>query len=121
MVPEATNRPASLPINLATWRCNWSAVGSEPRTSSSTSAFAIAAPMLSVGLVTVSERRSTTRGVDFDSSGTEEENAKISARHRRAKPAEQKKKMQKSLRDTGELSQQNRRRKCKNLCETQES
>ena len=68
MVPEGTKRPASLPSSSATVACSRLTVGSSPKTSSPTSARAMAARMASVGLVTVSERRSmgVTR---FSSSG----------------------------------------------------
>ena len=58
IAPLATNRPASLPSSSAAR--SWSAwtVGSSSKTSSPTSAAAIARRISSVGFVTVSERRS---------------------------------------------------------------
>ena len=58
IVPEATNRPASLPSSSAarSWRAM--TVGSSPNTSSPTSASAIARRMAGDGFVTVSLRRS---------------------------------------------------------------
>src|SRR5213594_2123508 len=58
MVPDGTNRAASLPSSAATRSCRRMTVGSSPKTSSPTSAAAMAARMPGVGLVTVSLRRS---------------------------------------------------------------
>ena len=58
MVPEATNRPASLPTRAAAIASRRMTVGSSPKTSSPTSAAAIAARMAGVGWVIVSLRRS---------------------------------------------------------------
>ena len=64
---EITHRAARnehrslLPENLRHRRSNASTVGSSPKTSSPTSASAIALRMRAVGFVTVSDRRSTTR------------------------------------------------------------
>jgi hypothetical protein len=66
MVPEVVNSAASLPNNRAVTDSSSLTVGSSPRTSSPTSARAMASRIASVGLVTVSLRRSTIRGVpDF--------------------------------------------------------
>jgi hypothetical protein len=59
IVPEGTNRPASLPNRAA--QCSWSAiaVGSSPHTSSPISASAIARRISGVGVENVSDRSST--------------------------------------------------------------
>ncbi len=49
MVPEATKSPASLPIRPAASSSSRMTVGSSPKTSSPTSAAAIAARMAGVG------------------------------------------------------------------------
>src|SRR4051794_4242889 len=59
MVPDDTNRAASLPSSAATRCSRWLTVGSSPKTSSPTSAAAMAARMPAVGRVTVSLRKST--------------------------------------------------------------
>src|SRR5581483_8408972 len=59
MVPEATKSAASLPNRSAARASRRFTVGSSSKTSSPTSAAAIAARMAGVGVVTVSERRST--------------------------------------------------------------
>src|SRR5712691_1883263 len=59
-VPEATNRPASLPNRSAAMASSRLTVGSSSHTSSPTSARAIASRISGVGSVSVSERRSTT-------------------------------------------------------------
>ena len=61
IVPLGTNTAASFPKISAMRRSNASTVGSSPKTSSPTSASAIALRMRAVGFVTVSDRRSTTR------------------------------------------------------------
>ncbi len=58
MVPDGTNRPASLPSRSATDSSRRLTVGSSPKTSSPTSAAFIAARIPAVGRVTVSLRRS---------------------------------------------------------------
>ena len=58
IVPELTNRPASLPSSAAARSSRALTVGSSPKTSSPTSAAAMAARIAAVGFVTVSERRS---------------------------------------------------------------
>ena len=58
IVPEATNRPASLPSSSAARSSRAMTVGSSPKTSSPTSASAIARRMAGDGFVTVSLRRS---------------------------------------------------------------
>ena len=58
MVPDATKRPASFPSRAAARSSSALTVGSSPKTSSPTSASAIARRIAGVGLVTVSERRS---------------------------------------------------------------
>ena len=58
-VPLATNSAASLPSSAAIFSCSALTVGSSPKTSSPTSAAAIAARIAGVGRVTVSLRRST--------------------------------------------------------------
>src|SRR5271170_5098749 len=58
MVPEGTNRAASLPSSSAVVRSSSATVGSSPKTSSPTSASAMALRIAGVGLVTVSLRRS---------------------------------------------------------------
>src|SRR6185437_16209857 len=57
---DGVNSAASKPSSEATSACNASTVGSSPKTSSPTSASAIACRMPADGLVTVSLRRSTT-------------------------------------------------------------
>src|SRR5437867_9570853 len=59
-VPDATNRPASLPVRSAAMASSRFTVGSSSHTSSPTSARAIASRISGVGSVSVSERRSTT-------------------------------------------------------------
>src|SRR5258706_11362795 len=59
MVPEVTNRPASLPSRAAAVASRRWTVGSSPHTSSPTSARAMASRISGVGSVSVSERRST--------------------------------------------------------------
>lgn len=61
MVPVGTNRAASLPSSAAMRDSSSFTVGSSPNTSSPTSASAMARRMPSLGLVSVSDRRSTTR------------------------------------------------------------
>ncbi len=61
MVPEGTYKAASLPSISATRSCSRLTVGSSPKTSSPTSASAIAERIGSVGLVTVSLRKSRYR------------------------------------------------------------
>src|SRR5262245_55917181 len=63
IVPDGTNRAASLPVSSAKRRCRRSTVGSSPKPSSPTSASAMAAGMAGLGRVTVSLRRSTGGGV----------------------------------------------------------
>jgi len=63
MVPEGTNRPASLPNSSAASASKCATLGSSPRTSSPTSASAIATRICAVGLVTVSLRMSTQRSL----------------------------------------------------------
>ena len=58
IVPEATKSPASLPSSSAARSSRAMTVGSSPKTSSPTSAAAIARRISAVGLVTVSDRRS---------------------------------------------------------------
>src|SRR5215212_3409224 len=58
IVPEGAYRAASLPSRSATYLSSRSTVGSSPNTSSPTGASSITRRMLSVGLVTVSLRRS---------------------------------------------------------------
>ena len=58
MVPEATKRPASLPSSSAARSSRALTVGSSPKTSSPSSAAAMARRIAGVGWVTVSERRS---------------------------------------------------------------
>ena len=60
-VPDETNKPASLPSRSAARSSRAITVGSSPKTSSPTSALAIARRIASVGRVTVSERRSIRR------------------------------------------------------------
>src|SRR5574341_2155891 len=72
IVPEGTNKPASLPIISAAISCNRLTVGSSPYTSSPTSAFAIASRISGVGFVTVSERRSTNSISTFLSQSVED-------------------------------------------------
>src|SRR5438046_903037 len=57
--PVGVNSAASCPNSAATSACNALTVGSSPYTSSPTSALAMASRMPAVGLVTVSDRRST--------------------------------------------------------------
>src|SRR5262249_41522184 len=57
-VPEARNGPASSPSTCAASACRRLTVGSSPKTSSPTSASAMARRMAAEGLVTVSLRRS---------------------------------------------------------------
>src|SRR5687767_12351606 len=59
IVPEGTNRPASLPSRAAAIASRRCTVGSSPHTSSPTSARAMASRISGVGSVSVSERRST--------------------------------------------------------------
>src|SRR5213596_2570484 len=59
IVPDATKRPASLPIRSAATASRRLTVGSSSQTSSPTSARAIALRISGVGSVSVSERRST--------------------------------------------------------------
>src|SRR3990172_3740917 len=59
IVPDGTNKAASLPSRSAANACSRLTVGSSRKTSSPTSARAIASLMAGVGWVTVSERRST--------------------------------------------------------------
>src|SRR6266480_283792 len=59
IVPDATKRPASLPIRSAATASRRLTVGSSSQTSSPTSARAIASRISGVGSVSVSERRST--------------------------------------------------------------
>jgi len=61
MVPEGTDRPASFPSICATCFCSRSTVGSTPKTSSSTSAAAMAGPHGGVGTGGGVDRRSTVR------------------------------------------------------------
>src|SRR5919201_3323694 len=58
MVPEETKSAASLPSSWAIRSSSWLTVGSSPKTSSPTSAEAIACRIPGPGRVTVSERRS---------------------------------------------------------------
>ncbi|NTV81717.1 MAG: hypothetical protein HGA24_09890 [Candidatus Aminicenantes bacterium] len=58
MVPDGQNRAASLPIFSAPSRSSSWTVGSSPRTSSPTTASAMAFRIFSVGRVTVSLRKS---------------------------------------------------------------
>src|SRR6266511_4529012 len=58
IVPDGTNRAASLPSSAATRCSSRLSVGSSPKTSSPTSAEAIAARIPAVGRVTVSLRKS---------------------------------------------------------------
>ena len=58
IAPDATNRPASLPSSSAARSSSAMTVGSSPKTSSPTSASAIARRISGVGFVTVSDRRS---------------------------------------------------------------
>jgi len=60
MVPDGTSSAASVPRSAAASDCRRLTVGSSPYASSPTSASAIAARISGVGVVTVSERRSTT-------------------------------------------------------------
>ena len=60
IVPEVTKRPASFPNRSAATASRRLTVGSSPKTSSPTSASAMARRISGVGLVTVSLRRSTT-------------------------------------------------------------
>src|SRR3990170_8625275 len=61
IVPDGTNKAASLPRRSAANAWSRLTVGSSPKTSSPTSARAIASLIAGVGWVTVSERRSTIR------------------------------------------------------------
>ncbi len=61
-VPEGKNRPASMPNVPAANSCSRITVGSSPKTSSPTSAAAIAARIAADGRVTVSLRRSIIAG-----------------------------------------------------------
>src|SRR6266545_1303946 len=65
MVPEGTNRAASLPSKAATRSCRRWTVGSSSKTSSATSAAWMAARMAAVGRVTVSLRRSIRESADM--------------------------------------------------------
>ena len=58
IVPLATKRPASLPVSSAARSSRAMTVGSSPKTSSPSSASAIARRISGEGCVTVSERRS---------------------------------------------------------------
>src|SRR5215471_11318058 len=58
-VPVGRYSAACLPVSAATRSCNRMTVGSSPNRSSPTSASAMARRIAAVGLVTVSERRST--------------------------------------------------------------
>src|SRR5262245_40773167 len=70
MVPDGTKRAASLPSRAATRSCRRRTVGSSPKTSSPTSAAAMAARMPGVGLVTVSLRKSmSASGMRFSDRG----------------------------------------------------
>src|SRR5919198_6554097 len=60
IVPDATKRPAALPMRRAASASRRLTVGSSSQTSSPTSARAIASRISGVGRVSVSERRSTT-------------------------------------------------------------
>ena len=60
MVPLDVSSPASIPMSWAALSCSSLIEGSSPKTSSPTSASAIARRMASVGLVTVSLRKSIT-------------------------------------------------------------
>src|SRR5262249_12004269 len=61
MVPEGTNRPAGWPSIAAASSSRRRTVGSSPKTSSPTSARAIASRIAGVGLVNVSLRKSAIR------------------------------------------------------------
>ena len=63
MVPLVTNRPASLPSSSAARASRAMTVGSSSKTSSPTSAAAMACRISGVGCVTVSERRSMRSGM----------------------------------------------------------
>src|SRR5262245_24162081 len=65
MLPLGTNRAASLPTMAAARASSFFTVGSSPKTSSPTSASAIAWRMAGVGCVTVSERKSMRVRFDF--------------------------------------------------------
>src|SRR4051812_8418204 len=60
IVPDGTNSAASIPKSAAASDCSRLTVGSSPYASSPTSASAIARRISGVGVVTVSDRRSTT-------------------------------------------------------------
>src|SRR3954471_14257567 len=62
IVPDGTNRAASLPSRAATVSSSLLTVGSSPKTSSPTGASLMAARMAGVGRVTVSLRRSIKAG-----------------------------------------------------------
>src|SRR5689334_16165021 len=65
MVPDGTNKAASLPRTAATRSSSRRAVGSSLKTSSPTSAAAMAARMAGVGRVTVSLRKSMMSGMEL--------------------------------------------------------
>src|SRR5258706_2188631 len=67
-VPLGRNSPASIPTISATRACRAFTVGSSPKTSSPTSAAAIAARIPAEGLVTVSLRRSINLFIFISSS-----------------------------------------------------
>src|SRR5690348_10992153 len=69
IVPDGTNRAASLPVISAKVSWRRLTVGSSPYWSSPTSASAIARRMAGVGRVTVSERRSTSTGPPYGTTG----------------------------------------------------
>ncbi|WVY95487.1 hypothetical protein V8G54_034575 [Vigna mungo] len=70
MVPDGTKSAASFPNNFAISVSKRKQEGSRPRTSSSTSALAIAPRIASVGFVTVSDRRSTILATIFSATKT---------------------------------------------------
>ena len=87
IVPEGTKSAASLPSMPAMRSSSWRTVGSSPKTSSPTSAAAMAARIAGVGRVTVSLRRSIgscISGFLFDVSGENGERRCIIAFYRRA-------------------------------------